>query len=354
MGISGAQDFWVVGSRFYYRRDPVNSVNQPWIDLGVIRSVSPAIDIEKIELEDPDGGTKKIVDESVTKIDETWDITTANLNKDNLSLLLLGSTPAEFSQSATNKTIPHEYHAGRLLKLHDDDAAKTNLFNLSAICGVISALADLSTESVTDVNVSAKTITTGTDISSDLSNGDKIVLRTTGLSNKENATTYTVDSVSTTTITVQETPAGDETSITGSLIYKASGDTGTIYNLGTDWEVTSLDRGLLRILPGGALTTDNASIEVDFGLNALSGKRIINPQASSGAIKGDGLLIFGRDNNVNQDVREARVSITPSSGNFQVDDYSDITLSVQIISDVTELVPAGRLVGFKGSVPTQS
>ncbi len=86
MAIVKAQDFWLTGSRLYFQRDPVAAVVQPYRDLGVIAPANPTLEIEKIVLKDSDGGVKTDITESVTEINETYEITCSNLSPNNLSL----------------------------------------------------------------------------------------------------------------------------------------------------------------------------------------------------------------------------------------------------------------------------
>ena len=360
MAAVGFQDFWVVGSRFYFKRNDVSGVKQPSIDLGVITQCTPTITPTKIELKDTDGGTKRLVDERVTEIVESYDITCANLNLDNLSLILLGTAPTTFTQTAQHKRVTTYCHAGRLVKVIDSDTAGTPLYSLGAIAGILSAQPSAGVFTVgvlTTIVASTKTLTITAGTASDFDAGDKIVVPGTGLANIANARTYTVVSASgagPVNIVVSESPAANETAITGELIYKNdTGDTGTVYSQDVDWEVVSTDRGFVRIKEGGTIAADG-NLCIVFSTAAVSGKRLVLPQTAGGEIKGTGFLIFGRGGNAEQTVRECSVSITPSSTNFSIDDYSNFVLSVKVITDPTSATPAGRLYQFKGTLPSAS
>ena len=362
MSVVGFQDFWVVGSRLHFQKEtPSGGVVQPLIDLGVIETANPAFEIEKLELEDGDGGVKTVVDESVVSINEAYDITCNNMNLDNLALLFQASDPSSYTQTAEEESVTIYTHAGKLVKMVDDDAAATPLFMLSTIAGVLSAPVSagvLSTAVLTAINATTKTLTITGDITAGLSPGEAIVVKRAGLTNILNSRTYTINGTPTfgggnTSIVVNETPAASETAITGSIIYKAAADTGTVYVQDVDWDVYSLDRGVARILEGGAISADGNKTYV-FSKSAITGKRLINPQSLGGTIKGKAWVYWGRGNNAFQHVREADVSITPSASNFSIDDFSNFVLTVTVIGDVTAAVPAGRLIAIKGALPSSS
>lgn len=359
MAAVGFQDFWVVGARLYFKRNAIAGVTQPLTDLGVITQCTPSLSPTKIELKDTDGGIKRLVDERVTEIIESYDITCDNFNNDNLSLILLGTAPTAFTQSPTHKRVTTYCHAGRLVKVVDSDAAATPLYSLGAIAGLMSAQVSagvLTVGVLTTIVKSTKTLTISTGAASDFPAASKIIVAGTGLTNIANAQTYTVVSASgagPVNIVVSEDPAANETAITGELIYKKVSDTGAIYAQGTDWEVVNTDRGLIRIKESGTIVADG-NLVIVFSTAAISGKRLVLPQAAAGEIKGTAYLYLGRGNNAEQTVRECNVSITPSSVNFSIDDYSNFVISVKVISDPTSTTPAGRLLGFKGTLPSAS
>jgi len=358
MSVSGAQEFWVVGSRLYFQRDAVDSVDQPYVDLGVIQTANPSLEVEKLTLQDSDGGLKVDVDEAIASITETYEIVCSNINMHNLAMLLMAEPPSAFTQTAEQKSVVHDVpKVGGLVKIHDSDTDLTNLFNLYAVSGVVSDPADLTTAVLTDIVASTKTLTITGDLSGDLSAGDQIVVYRTGLSDLRNAKTLTVVSVTYTTSTavVVSEAVYDETTITGSVLYAASGDSGTVYDQDTDWEVVNLSRGFIRIIDGGAITTDGTDVYVIFQLNALSGNRLAMPHTQQDEIKGTALIMWSRDNHAAQTVREARVSITPASSALSADEFSNITFTVKVLNVITSTTePAGRVVHFKGTVPSES
>lgn len=354
MSVVGYQDFWVAGSRFYFKRENTSAgVERPITDLGVIEAASPNFETEAIQLEDSDGGTASIVDEALRSIDESYTITLRSFSPVNLALLFASNEPAAFTQTVVDKDVQHYAHAGKMLKIHDDDTSKTWLYKLESVGGVYTGDVTEDT-SVTAVTVATNTITLGSDLSSDLSPGDAFILAAEGLTDVLAAGTYTVASVTSTTIVTEEQiPGADQSTLTGtSLFYVASGDTGTVYEGGgVDWEVVSLDRGLIRMVDGGAFSAD-ANVQVVFSTDTISGDRLILPQSVSGIIKGDAMLVWGRNNNAEQSVREALVSITPANANVQDEDFSSFDLTARVLSDSTRTNAFGRLLQPKGSIPT--
>ncbi len=274
MAIVQHQDFWLTGSRLYFQRDPVATVVQPHRDLGVINPANPTLEIEKIVLKDSDGGVKTDITESVTEINETYEITCSNLSPNNLSLLFLGNDPTDFTQSASALTdIKHFAHPGELVKLIDAD--------YDAATPGVPIFAIASIQAVTGAGGSP---------------------------------TYTVD---------------------------------------TDWEIVDLQRGLIRMITGGAFSVA-ADILIDFTPTAISGKRMVTPQGLLGTVEGNAVLVFGRGNNAQQSARYGRASLTPASANLQIDDYSNFVLSLKFLSDLTAATPAGNLLYWVGAVPSVS
>ncbi len=353
MSVVGHQDYWTAGSRFYYKKDNDGSTEFPWVDLGTILSANPTSEISKLTLKDGDGGRLTTVDESVTEIAESYDITCNNLNLRNLSLLFLGSEPASFTQSAASKAISAKIFTNEILKLHDTDTDKTPLYAIQVFEGIVDDITNLTvgTDILTDIVVSTKTLTVSTDLTTHLSPGDSIIVKAAGLTNALNAGTYTVASVTATTIVVNETLVADDTGVTVDIVYAASGDTGTVYAKTTDWEVSSLDRGIIKI-PATSNIVDASDNDVYFYTGAVSGNRLVLPQAAAGAINGKFEIWWSRGGNTDQTVRMGTCSITPSSSTIQVEDYSQMVLAVNVLSDLTETEPAGRLLAIKGTLPT--
>lgn len=341
---SGFQDFWLAGSRFFFQRDPVASVVQPFIDFGVIQSANPTLNLTKIELKDPDGGVSKTVDEKVTEIDESYEITCNNFNPRNRAFLFLSGSPASFTQSATERAVAHWCIPSALLKLLDANGEP--IYNIAAIAGVYSGT--LTDYVLTAISKSARTLTTS-DNASALQAGDAIMVRAAGLSNIANSKTYTVVSATgagPTTIVVEEEPAADESAITG----QAQSGAGLLVR-GTDWDIYNQARGIIRFLSGGSFSAA-ASCTVVYTPTALTGERLILPQSARGEIQGTGYLYIGRSANEEQTARWGSMSITPTSASIQNAQHSSFVFTAKIISDLTSAVaPAGSMLDFLGSLP---
>lgn len=355
----GFQEFMIVGSRFYLQRDDdEDGTKHPFMDLGVIMKVTPNISSEKVELKDSDGGLKRLVDEAFTGIDEAYDIQCNNMNLENLALMFLAKPPKSFVQAAAEVEVTQHVHPGRLLKLLD--ANGENVYRAAIVTGLMvrDAAGDLTEVELTAISKAAKTITVTGSLATEFDPGDKVTVRRQALTNVLNAKTYTVVSaagVGPTVLTVEEEPAADEAAISGLLIYKAdAGDAGTIYQEGVDWETVSIDRGIIRIIDGGAIAAED-DIVVIYQTTAITGNRLINPHDLLSEVKGKMALILGRENNAAQTVREARVSITPNGMDLNDSDFSNMTLTVKIISTQDDpATPAGRLLQFKGTLPSTS
>ena len=127
----------------------------------------------------------------------------------------------------------------------------------------------------------------------------------------------------------------------------------TTYVLNTDYEIVSLERGIIRIKEGGDIEDDD-QIQISYTPNVLSGLRLLKPQSAGATIEADSFIYWSQNNNARQHVRECEVRIFASAAQFQLDDYSNFTLRLTVISDPTAATPAGRLLHFKGDVPTKS
>ena len=118
MGVVGFQDFWVTGSRFYFDRD--GTTQGQLLDLGVIDTAQPSFEVNKIELQDGDGGRLVTVDSSVTSINESYEVTIKNFNTETLSLMFMANEPTALNQSfgsALMDTMKVSLHPGHVAKL---------------------------------------------------------------------------------------------------------------------------------------------------------------------------------------------------------------------------------------------
>lgn len=344
--ILGHQEFWQAGSRFYFKRDPVNGVIQPLVDLGRIEPANPNMEFEKVTLEDSDGGINQTIVESVNDISETVEIVCSNMNNDNLAILFLAEAPKEYTQAATERTDPIFAHPGRLVQLEDSDGL--GLFEIDRLIGLYDS-ATATTHVVTDIVAATKTITTSDD-SSALAAGDIFIVKSDDLADPLNAKSYTVVSATgagPTDIVVEEAPAADETSITGVGIGGALEET-------TDYTVYNAARGIVKMTPGGATFVTAAELTAVWMPKAISGARLIVPQSIKGSIEGVGRIYWGRENHASQHVREGRVSMTPGGTSIGNTEFSNMTLSVRFLSDLTKEDPSGRLLHTRGTLPATS
>jgi len=279
MSVVGFQDYWAVGSRFLFKRDDDGATTFPWIDLGTIEPVNLSSDITSTKLEDSDGGRKVTVAESVVAIDESYEVQGSNFNMENLALIFLGSAPEAWSQTAVDQDVQHAVFNGQIAKLVDPVGAE--VFGLDSIEGIASGNSDLGAGTLTNIVAATKTLTVTEDLSS-LSAGDQVVIRGTGLSDINNAGTYTLASTpvytSSSAVVVVEALSSDETAITGTLTYEAGTD--VIYNKGTDWSAVSTARGIVEILSTGAITDGN--VNIFYHLAARSGKEAFEAAKAEG------------------------------------------------------------------------
>lgn len=357
MSVVGHQDFWVVGSRLYFKRDDIASTDQPWMDLGVIEAANPAFELEKLTLEDADGGLKRVVDEAVAKIDETYEIVCNNINMENLSMLFLADRPESFTQAATEKTEVHTVVAGHLAHIHDTDDDETELFKIRNILAITDGGTLTEVTTLDTITRATRTMVfDAVDLTTELATGKVFIVHEDGLTDTGNAGSFTVVSSSfsvDTTVIVEQTPGGavDETGLAASSRVSHE-NAGVIYDPTDDWEIVSKDRGFVRMVDGGAISTGVVSII--FVPDAITGIRAFNPQESQDEVKGECMVFWGRSINAEQTARQMRISLTPSATNFTADEYSSVTFTVRVLNDLTSTEPAGRVVHFKGDVPAKS
>src|SRR5437868_3834980 len=137
MGAVGSQDFWVVGARAMFKPDNDVAGNQfAMRDLGIVKSVNPQIQVTKAQLMETDGGLKRLADEKVVAIDESYDLQLSNLSVRNRELLYYAQPASAFVQAQTEKAgLSQHAIPGELMRILDNDAAKTRLYNFDAFAG---------------------------------------------------------------------------------------------------------------------------------------------------------------------------------------------------------------------------
>lgn len=363
----GFMESWVAGSRVYFIPDQDDESEGPTLDLGTLDSAQPQVTSEKIELKDADGGQKITIDEAIVDTNESYDMVLRSLHLDNLAFLFLAADPEEFTQADDIKAIAHKAYKGRLLSIRDDDEDRTLLYNLAAIAGIVKGAsldsAVISTGTLTEIVVSGSTVSlkvTG-DITGDIAANENIIIAPDDVDNIANVRTVQAASDShsggvTTIVLTAGSSKGmvaQAATMTGKIYYKAaSGNTGDIVPA-DEFDVRSgyLDRGLVAIKGGTVLDQATHDVVVVFKLNELDGKRLIKPQSLQGERKGLMKLVWSREKNGKQTVREVRVSISPNSTNITADDFSSLTLTAKVLKDPDATDTAGRALQFKGSLP---
>ena len=318
-GIVGFQDLWVAGSRFYFQRDDTSSTTYPLLDLGTVNTISPTIEPTVLQLKDGDGGRLNLIDEGFSDINENYDVVIKNLNQENLQFLFLADEPTELADATAIKKQKFHIGAGKLMKLMD--ASGDGVYSLTN----------------TLVSASGKPDFTGA------SNGF---------------------------LATYSTAAGTTN------VHRLTEFDGT-NSSAADFEVVSRERGLVRFFAGGnaGLSAAQAASRGQFvGLATASAsagrpaatmakildsfaagnKRLLKPQSLSAPVRGKGYIVFSRSNNTQQSVREFSCTILPSSANFQVEDFSEFTLNVSVLSDISADNIAGRYMYIKGDEPTST
>ncbi len=154
-------------------------------------------------------------------------------------------------------------------------------------------------------------------------------------------------SVATTTITLVETMGGSPT---------ASGKVSKVAVLNTDYEVSDFERGVIRILKDATLLVDGQAIRPIFTLNSIpTGDRLIRPQTKQGSFEANVIVEWNRGNFAQRTVREFRASLVPGAGSFSDTDFSTFPLTIEVLADLTDSTnPAGRLLSYKGPLPSKS
>lgn len=276
-GIVGTQDLWVVGSRFFFK--PENTNSDRLIDLGTINTVNPAIEPTKVDLRDAGSGFSKIIDSTLTDVSESFEITTKNFSRDNLSLLFVSSDAKELIEEADASVemaltgAAADYPAGTLVKVYNNSGT-----------------------------------------------------------NKTNQPVYNVQ-------------ANPGATVSG---FSSGSITFTVHDA---------SRGILKVATTNLAGTGTITITLaaSTGTNpepVVNNRRILTPQTGSlSRLTGRGFIYYSRNNFEYQTVREFRTQITPSNANFQVEDYSDFTLTAKALYEPSNTTaPFGRLVAFAGTI----
>ena len=136
-----------------------------------------------------------------------------------------------------------------------------------------------------------------------------------------------------------------------SIVVKNGAATVT-YTENTDWKWINKDRAVIQVLAGGSIG-HGQDLAITITPVAVTGRRLIRPQTNAKAIRGRAMLVWSRNANAEQTVREFDCSISPTAAAFNDADYSSFTLQAKVLSDITDTTyPAGLLLQFVGTLPT--
>jgi len=287
-GVVGFQDLWVAGSRFYFQRNADSTTTYPLLDMGTVNTISPAIEPTVLELKDGDGGRLNLIDQAFSDVNETYEVVTKNLSQENLQFLFLADPPESMTQATSIGVQAIQIGPGKLMKVKD--AAGKGVYQIGTT-----------------------TFRKYSSASANVSSAAALVAF-----NGSNSATADYEVISTTRGLVRFFSTGSGSLANGNFVGP------------------STDQG-----EGTALTT--------YGANNT---RLLKPQSLGAPVRGKGFVIFSRNNNDRQSVREFDCSILPSSANFQIEDFSEFTLSVSVLSDVSQTETAGRYIFYKGDEPT--
>ena len=118
-----------------------------------------------------------------------------------------------------------------------------------------------------------------------------------------------------------------------------------------DFEVISAERGLVRFFSGGTNSlSDQDLVDLDFVETAYStgNTRLVKPQSATKPLNGKAYIVFSRNNNTRQSVRECDVSLQVNSAAFSIEDYSTVTFNVSVLTDILASDVAGRYIHITG------
>ena len=363
MAISGFQDYWGgTGQQVYFKRNAVNGVSFPLIDMGTIESVSPTIEPTTIELFDNKTGRGTRVDRTTTRISESYDVTFNSMSPNNRALLMYSNPPENISYAQEERNVQHTNHLfiGGIFQVLD--ASGNAAVPLNAIAAVFAGTLDTITDVITAINVSTRTLTMASDQTATLSAGDRIIIHPAGLADPAKAGTYVIESITAGAIVLTTPLKGNstnESSVTVDLSHNQT-TTSTFIGLeGTDWSIRDLELGIVETasawaIPGGSLDTPLPTARVLYQTAALTGRRLIKPQSAAGSIDGEMLIIMSRDNNARRTLRRFDCSLDTSALNTPGDAYASATVTASITSDLTDVDIAGTMLDFKGDIPTFS
>jgi hypothetical protein len=304
-GITGSQDYWIVGSRFYFEPNLAGSTTRSgdMIDLGTVDTVSPQISTNIAELKDSESGVIILLDQGLVSIDETYSISVKNFNFRNLQILFAGKPQAE-TQAASLVPAP--------ITLSSEELSRT--------------------PSGPSGNVIKPT-------------GGYLLLQLRS-STGEPLRNFTT--ASTLTFTAN-------TGVSGVSIAMVKD---------TNWVWWDAPKGIIRIIvmsgagysgttvTGGVITTYPATgytmtFSAATGLG-YSGNRVIYPQSATlSDLTGNAHIYWSRNNGADVSARTFACQIQPAGSSLTSDDYSSWTLTVTALATGTSTEIAGRYTNIK-------
>lgn len=285
-GIVGFQETWLVGSRLYFKRDDEGTTEYPTLDLGTITQTTPNFEPTIIQARDPDGGRLNLIDEGFTEINESYEVTCLNINMENLNILYYGNGVENLFPIVGQYTNSNVSH-----NIEIGPGKLVKLFS--------SILATGETELKAAYNIN-------TDPS---------------------------------TFTAKKNTSG------GATLTKYDGTNAAT----ADYEIVSFTRGLVRFFSTGtnSLTESDVAV-ISFKEDTNGPDRLVKPQTSTAPLKGKAYIVFSRNNNTRQSVRECDVSLQVNSANFQIEDYSSVIFNVAVLTDIQNDDVAGRYIHITG------
>jgi len=306
-GLVGSQDYWIVGSRFYFEPNLSGTTTRSgeMIDLGTVDTISPQIATNIAELKDAESGVIRLVDQGLVSIDETYSITVKNFNFRNLQILFAGKPQAE-TQAAN--LVPAS------ITLSSEELSRTPSGNSGSIIKPTGGYL-------------------------------LVQLRDTNGNPLRNFTTS-----SSLTATANIGIGGASAGLTKD----------------THWTWWDAPKGIIRIInlpagsggyagmtvTGGVITAyPTAGFTITFSAGTglgYSGNRVIYPQSATlSDLTGNAHIYWTRNNGQDVSARTFACQIQPAGSSLTTDDYSSWTLTVTALATGSSTEIAGRYTNIK-------
>ena len=305
-GIVGNQDLWIVGSRFYFEAGASGSGKL--VDLGTVDVISPQLTTNIAELKDGDKGILRLLDQSITQIDEVYNITVKNFNLANLNTLFLGGGWTGSSTAVSGSSSAF-------------DAVKISLEDINNIGGTINT-----GETITGAGglYLFQMMASGEPVRNFVGTGGSLTIG--GIAQTENTNWKWYDK-SRGIIQIL------------SLADSAAGEYSP--------DITVSSGRATALVGGSALDVVYTPNSASYG---FAGGRIMYPQtATLSSLTGTGHIYWTRNNGEYMTARSFPCQIQPAGAALSSDDYSSWNLSVTVLANSTVAgEEAGRVVYAKG------